>query len=115
MPSKAVCKSLGPYSGAVELQKELAAMTQLELPATFVFDYPTTAEICGHIVSAMPLEKAPVSSTQTGISESNVEAEASALETMDEQRRKLYVESQVSFNLQRYSRVSADLLRFTES
>ena len=38
----------------MELQKELTQQTSLELPATFVFDYPSIGEMCGFISSALP-------------------------------------------------------------
>ena len=41
--------------GAVELRRELATISGLELPATLVFDYPTIDSLAGFIVSQLPL------------------------------------------------------------
>lgn len=47
-------KCILPFSGAVELQKELSQQTGAELPATFVFDYPSVGEMCGFILGVLP-------------------------------------------------------------
>ncbi len=40
--------------GAVELRKELASVTGLDLPTTLVFDYPSAELITDLIVSMLP-------------------------------------------------------------
>ena len=40
--------------GAVELRKELAAVTELDLPPMLVFDYPTAAALTDHLLALMP-------------------------------------------------------------
>ncbi len=42
----------------MEVQKELSSKTGLELPATFVFDYPSIAEMQGFIIKALPQQTA---------------------------------------------------------
>ena len=50
------------------MQKELSSKTGLELPATFVFDYPSISEMLGFIIKALPqqdtLPKTVVPSSQ---------------------------------------------------
>ena len=53
-------------AGAVELQKELSKQTDLELPSTFVFDYPSIAEMQGYLVANMPMPVTPVAMPMTG-------------------------------------------------
>lgn len=40
--------------GAVELRKELASVTGLDLPTTLVFDYPSTESITDLILDMLP-------------------------------------------------------------
>ena len=40
--------------GAVELRKELASVTGLDLPTTLIFDYPTTGSITDLILDMLP-------------------------------------------------------------
>ncbi len=40
--------------GAVELRKELASVTGLDLPTTLIFDYPTTESITDLILDMLP-------------------------------------------------------------
>ena len=40
--------------GAVELRRELATISSLDLPATLVFDYPTIDSLADFIVSELP-------------------------------------------------------------
>ncbi|KAK9834736.1 hypothetical protein WJX74_008822 [Apatococcus lobatus] len=40
--------------GAVEVRKELADRTELDLPATLVFDYPSPSELAAFFLSLMP-------------------------------------------------------------
>ena len=53
-------------AGAVELQKELSKETDLELPSTFVFDYPSIAEMQGYLIVNMPMPVTPVAVPMTG-------------------------------------------------
>ena len=41
-------------TGAVELRKELARLTALDLPATLIFDYPSIAEMTAALLSLAP-------------------------------------------------------------
>lgn len=41
-------------AGAVEVRKELADRTELDIPATLLFDYPSPAELAAFILSSMP-------------------------------------------------------------
>ena len=41
-------------TGAVEVRKELADRTELDLPATLLFDYPSPSELAAFILSMMP-------------------------------------------------------------
>ena len=43
-------------AGAIEVQKELSSKTGLELPATFMFDYPSISEMQSFILSALPMQ-----------------------------------------------------------
>ena len=49
--------------GAVELRKELATLSGLELPATLIFDYPSGEAIAGFLASqfAAPPQGADIS------------------------------------------------------
>lgn len=40
--------------GAVELRKELASVTGLDLPTTLIFDYPSTESIADLILDMLP-------------------------------------------------------------
>ena len=42
----------------MELQKELVKQTELELSSTFVFDYPSIAEMHAFLLANLPLPKA---------------------------------------------------------
>lgn len=46
--------SYSSIAGAVELRKEIADRTELDLPATLLFDYPSPSELAAFIVSSMP-------------------------------------------------------------
>ncbi len=51
--------------GAVELRKELASVTGLDLPTTLVFDYPSADSITDLIVSMLPSEPPPAGESST--------------------------------------------------
>jgi hypothetical protein len=57
----------GFVTGAVELQKEVAQQTGLDLPPTFVFDYPSILEMCGFVLASMPPEVAAVPSQPVAV------------------------------------------------
>ena len=42
------------HAGAVELRKELSALTELELPATLVFHHPSVAELTAALAAMLP-------------------------------------------------------------
>ena len=50
--------------GAIELHKELAALTGLDLPSTLVFDYPTAEAITEHLASLLPPPAKPAAAEQ---------------------------------------------------
>ncbi|CAL8465609.1 g5145 [Coccomyxa elongata] len=54
--------------GAVELRKELASVTGLDLPTTLVFDYPSAESITDFIVSMLPTGPPPTDSTEVAAS-----------------------------------------------
>lgn len=85
-------------SGAVELQKELALTTNLELPSTLVFDYPTIAEMNTFILASMPAEEAKSPSVLMPLEAAvtpKIATAQSALILMDNAGRKQIVENQV--------------------
>ncbi len=41
-------------AGAVEVRKELADLTELDLPATLLFDYPSPDELAAYILETLP-------------------------------------------------------------
>ena len=51
LPADTSCCSI---AGAVELRKEIADRTELDLPATLLFDYPSPSELAAFIVASMP-------------------------------------------------------------
>ena len=50
----------------MELQKEVAQQTQLELPSPFVFDYPSIAEMCAFVLASLPPEASQATTTAAG-------------------------------------------------
>ena len=85
-------------AGAVELQKELTLTTKLELPSTFVFDYPTIAEMTTFILASMPAKEAKASSGLMPLEAAvtpKIATAQSALILMDDAGRKQIVENQV--------------------
>ena len=96
-------------AGAVELQKELASTTGFELTSTFVFDYPTMAEMVSFILQSIPpeletnpAEAARLSETSGGSGfardPTGVAAQSSLL-MMDNAARRQHIDSQVSQRL----------------
>lgn len=92
-------------AGAVELQKEVARVTSLELPATFVFDYPSMAEMCAFIHSSLPADpEVPPELASPAVREQSPAPAPVALQTATDQpewmsldtgTRQEYVEGQV--------------------
>ena len=66
--------------GAVELQKELAALTGLSLPSTLVFDYPTAGAIVAHLLSMLP---AAAAKKPAGVQDSASELPGSVITAPD--------------------------------
>ena len=86
----------------MELQKELTLITSLELPATFVFDYPTIAEMSTFILESLPAEKSQASKSQASqlaAERPDIARVLNPLVVMDTAGRKEYVESQVKSEL----------------
>lgn len=69
-------RKLGLCAGAVEVQKELSSKTGLELPATFVFDYPSISEMLGFIVKALPHQDPPPAEATAAHTSTPVRGEA---------------------------------------
>ena len=86
--------------GAVELQKELSLGTGLDLPPTYVFDYPSIAEMAAHLDAALPLlppaaEPAAPKPVRIDVSEALTAQQAAAeepawLRMPEAQRRELF-------------------------
>ncbi len=49
----------------MELRKELAAVTELDLPPMLVFDYPTVAALTDHLLTLMPPQPATIEQPAT--------------------------------------------------
>ena len=79
-------------SGAVELQKELVLTTNMELPSTFVFDYPTIAEMSAFIAAGLPAE-VPMPSEK--VENPAIAIAQDPLSVLDSTGRREYVEGQV--------------------
>lgn len=65
-------------AGAVELRKELSRISTLDLPATLVFDYPSTEELVAALVTMLPEPKQAQPSTAKSGRKPRVEKTISA-------------------------------------
>ncbi len=55
----------------MELQKELSAVLHLDLPTTFVFDYPSMGEMTAHLLTQLPDLPAPTPATPSAVPQEN--------------------------------------------